>query len=264
MKSRFPSSSTLSGNDQRDMSASSKLPVMHWTHKALLVAWMFGISLISSLQATPPHIQLDGGWLELEGDATLHGWFCESGEAYVRIGPDADLHSIHAYLRDILLDPPADTEGLAERLHGYMQGAKVNIRTPIDSLDCGSRRLERDLHRAVRAAEHPYVHFRFIGISHAALQYRTGQAVLTLQAEAELQLAGQQRLMDIDVNITIDDDDTIHFVMGRDLFMTDFNVTPPTALFGLIRVRDQFNFRFMFSLPAPPWAEHAEINPGTR
>ncbi len=217
------------------------------THK-----WFTVLALLffaGTMPAAEPPIRLDGGIVELEGDATLHGWHCESAGAYVRIDPGFELEPVYAYLRELLQSPPDDLEEILEKIRRFQaQGVSVEIRTPVASLDCGSRGLERDLARAVRAEKHPVIHFEFLHLEDMSIRNNPAVHVLTLHTKGGLTLAGNHRRIDMDVNMSLLDDGSIHMSMERDLLMTDYGVKPPTALFGLIRARDRFSFAYEWTV----------------
>jgi polyisoprenoid-binding protein YceI len=117
------------------------------------------------------------------------------------------------------------------------------LRIPIATLRCGNRQMERDMNRALKAAEHPAIEFRFKelrGDVRRDLAARTWRA----QVVGEINLAGERREIVVDVLAERVGRDRFRLRAAMPLRMTDFGITPPTALLGMIKAKNELVVRF--------------------
>ena len=125
---------------------------------------------------------------------------------------------------------------------GGKDETSVRIRVPVATFDCGKRRMNEDLYRALQAKAHPFIEYE---LASAELIGNAGQdGAYRLRARGRLTIAGATR----DVEIVLDGE-RLHDgrFQGRGrlpLQMTDFGIEPPSALLGLVRAHDDITVRF--------------------
>lgn len=119
-----------------------------------------------------------------------------------------------------------------------VRGGNINI--PVINLDCGNSRMNDDMMDMLREDEHPPITFTIESIS-------LGKSVGT--ANTIITIAGVSRRHTIQFNVG-SEGETITAVAKKELSLTQFGIEPPTALFGLIRVKDKIvvNFDVRFKL----------------
>lgn len=117
------------------------------------------------------------------------------------------------------------------------------LQVPVTTLRCGNRQMERDMYRALRSDSFPTIEFTFDqligGINHD-LDAGTYRARIT----GVLSLAGAKRNVSVDVEATRIARDRFRLQARLPLRMTDFRITPPTALFGMVRAKDDLIVHF--------------------
>jgi hypothetical protein len=123
---------------------------------------------------------------------------------------------------------------LALPVHGP---ASALISVPVMSLHGDNIGMDGDMQKALKASEHPLIEFVFAKLQQSVVQYspRYHQAELKLSLVGNLRLAGAQQSISMDVIIRRDS--RHHFIAHAEtsMLMSDFGVTPPVALFGLIK-----------------------------
>ncbi len=118
---------------------------------------------------------------------------------------------------------------------GSKSRAYVEVQVP--DLDCGKRRMNRDLQEALRADEHPLISFN--------LQYfERVDSLDTVQIVGTLSLAGVSHDISVVLHTERRADGTVRGWGKKHLRMTDFDVEPPTALFGLVKAHDEIDIVF--------------------
>jgi polyisoprenoid-binding protein YceI len=157
--------------------------------------------------------------LWLEGTTNLGPWSCNarSFEAYI----DAD---------------DTDASRASQRI-----GLKVAIR----ALDCGNSRMTDVISRALRdtGSTPAYVTGRF------EMRSSTSNDTSTVHVSGSVTVAGVTRPIALDLFTRRRADGTREAVGVVPLLMTDFGVTPPRAMLGLIRARDELRIRFDLVFP---------------
>lgn len=113
-------------------------------------------------------------------------------------------------------------------------GLDVEIDIFVRSFDCGRSRMNRDLQNALRVRDHEAIRFKYIDTENVV--YNTGDDTYTLTIKGILIVAGTERTVQFDLDGRLVDNNIIKATGSTTLEMTSFNIEPPTALMGLIKV----------------------------
>jgi len=113
------------------------------------------------------------------------------------------------------------------------------LKLPTQSMDCNNSRMNSDLCDALKSSKYPYivVELQQIQLRPAALS-ATRNEWFDVVAVATLTITDVCKPIVMDVRGIRLGDDRYRFVCSKNVRMTDFNVDPPTALFGLIKVNN--------------------------
>ena len=187
-----------------------------WTHT---LAFVTCVTLPAGVGGAQPVMTVrPESRLVLAGTSNVNRWSCASG-VFERITSTA-----RERITTITL-PPGD----------------ATIAVPVRSLACGNDRMNHDLRTTLRADAHPDITFRLAGyridsLPHAGADYAA-------VAVGELAVAGVVRAVEIPLRARRTGA-ALHGSGALALRMTDFGVTPPVALFGLIRARNEITVSF--------------------
>jgi len=136
------------------------------------------------------------------------------------------------------------------------RGADVNAEDvtlviPISRLDCQNRRMNSDLKDALKEDTYPDIQFVLTSVKplHSAdtPAVNTSASVVRfhlIEATGQLSLAGVTKTVSLAVEGYTDSSGKIHGLGSVPFLMTDFGVTPPTALLGLVKARNEITIRF--------------------
>jgi hypothetical protein len=119
----------------------------------------------------------------------------------------------------------------------------IQASVPVRTLDCGKRRQNRDLYDAMQASEHPAIHYEIVKTSIVALP-DSSRSHYVIEAIGDLTIAGATRTVRLRLQGRRLENGQMHARGTLPIQMTDFNVEPPTAMLGLIRVRDEITVHF--------------------
>lgn len=116
--------------------------------------------------------------------------------------------------------------------------ARLPLRTT--SLDCGNKFMNEDMYNSLKVNEHPHIVIELLQalpLQGGALSQNNQWVDLTVQAD--ITIGGVKRRLPVAVKAMRLDERRFRFTGSRDLLMTDFNIQPPSAMMGFIKVRNE-------------------------
>jgi polyisoprenoid-binding protein YceI len=174
---------------------------------------------------SPPHCFeiLEGSRLFLEGKSNVNSFSCEC-QTMEQIPPQ-QMNINHAGEKVIF------------------SGAALEIQT--QSLDCGHRIMNQDLYKSLQAAHYPYIRIELEEASiHHIDKKLSKESWAPVKVCALLTVAGIQRRVDLSVQARQINQKAYRFRSTHRIKMTDYCITPPTAMFGTIKVKNEIDINF--------------------
>jgi hypothetical protein len=190
--------------------------------------------------------------VELQGNASIGSWNSKSTDIHGKVILDTDASALNALFDRIQSAVPGDENRIQPNLLtlSVLSPAIAEISVPVMSLRGDSAGMDRDMQSALKAPQHPAIEYVFQQVQQASLQWdpQSHQTALKLSAIGKLNMAGADKPITMDVILKRDSRE--HFIVHAQtsLLMTDFGVTPPGALFGLIKAEDKVNVIFDLDL----------------
>ena len=121
---------------------------------------------------------------------------------------------------------------------GNLQAFEVSI--PTTSLTSPKEGIDKNMHKALKAQEHPDIRFRLRGLEQAADAYR---------APGLLTIAGVEK--EVTLTLNVERKGGALAVTGEtDLLMTDYGITPPKAMLGMLKTDPKVHIRLELLLSA--------------
>lgn len=164
---------------------------------------------------------LDNSSMTIAGSSTLHSWTVEATEFTVQFSiPENWFQSVDNW-------NGSDIDTLA-------------VTVPVEHLDGGRNKMNRDLRDALRSEDHPQIRFIWNNVMF------TGQTDTGLSADVSgsVRIAGEQREIQFDADLRLNEWNQIVAKGSVPMNMTDYNIEPPTALFGVIRTDEEIELKF--------------------
>ena len=123
--------------------------------------------------------------------------------------------------------------------------AKGGLSIDVNTFDCHQRQITADLRKTLKAGQCPLkIDLLTIGSFPAATgDYRTTGWVA-------IQLAGIVRKLEVNYIVQVEKDGSIQLTGSQQVLFSDFGLTPPRKLAGLIKVEERLNVRFRLILRA--------------
>ena len=118
---------------------------------------------------------------------------------------------------------------------------QVEIR--VDGFECGKNRMNRDLQDALKSSEFPEITFLFGSAEILEMPSENDQA-FDLEVSGFLTVAGNTRNIRFNTRAFFLEANKVRAIGNTTIKMSDYDVTPPTALMGLIKANDELTVNF--------------------
>lgn len=171
--------------------------------------------------------------LVIHGSSTVNDYSCQAGQidAYGRVNPAS-------------VQPTSSSSVPDDRVD-------VHVRIPVRSFDCGKKPMNRDMYEALQGDEHPTIQFELVE-AHRVSNSDTTASGYDIVVQGKLAIAGTTRPVSVEAHGRFLSENRVRLTGRLPLQMTAFGVTPPTALFGLIKARNEIEVAFdLVAQPAP-------------
>jgi hypothetical protein len=114
---------------------------------------------------------------------------------------------------------------------------KTVISVPVKSFSCGSALMENDMQEALKAEEHPTIWY-------TTESREKVENLVQMCSDGILSVAGVSKVVKFKIDMVKD-----NIIEGySSMKMTDFNIEPPSAFFGLIKAEDKMEIEFKLIL----------------
>lgn len=172
----------------------------------------------TSIQAEPD------SRLWIEGRSNINQFECIAGD----------------YQAQATLGEDVEDQSLAE-IPG--ENIQIHIKIPVRKFDCGRNRMNRDFYETMKSEEHPHISFTFQKAVTQQVPENPADPWL-LEVHGDLSIAGTTRSITFDMEGFLMQDGKMRAIGKKPLRMTDYNIEPPTGLFGLIRAENALTVHF--------------------
>lgn len=115
----------------------------------------------------------------------------------------------------------------------------LTLTVPVESIESGSGGLTKNIHKYLKEDDYPNITFELVEITNIAQQ----DGSLLVTAQGVVNAAGKDNPVEMVVTANAQNG-SIQFTGEKQLLMTDFDIDPPTAVFGTIRSKDEFVVSF--------------------
>jgi hypothetical protein len=216
-----------------------------------LIVMLLAASLVASRAGAEP-TRLTAGAASavvLEGSSNVTDWRCRGTSMDANMLVEASADHINTVI-DRIEDGNIGV-WMSDPSRGRFPVPDFHLRVPVTSFRCGNRIMEGDMRRALKADDHPHIEFVFRELR-GGVQHDVDTNLYHATIAGDLSLAGRTRTIDVVVSAERISRSSFRIRAVLPLQMTDFGVTPPTALFGAIRARDRLTVSFDLILDMQP------------
>lgn len=126
-------------------------------------------------------------------------------------------------------------------------GMSGTLALPVLSFDCDNRMMTNDLRKTLKAKAYPTLFIRFISMERYPV-LKSSQECIT--GMVSIELAGVAKNIKVNYRISRDAQQVIHLVGNQTMNFTDFRLTPPKRLAGMVKADDKLNVEFRINFKA--------------
>lgn len=177
----------------------------------------------------------------LDGSSNVADWRCRG----TSMNAEMTIATTAAHLNEVIdrVEDGNIAVWMAKPEMGRFPTPEFALTIPVTTFRCGNRVMESDMRRALKADRNPNVAFTFRALR-GGVQHDLDSGLYHAAIAGDLTLAGVTRT--IDVNLSAERLSRTAFRIRAELplRMTDFGITPPSALFGAIKARNALTVKF--------------------
>ena len=144
----------------------------------------------------------------------------------------------------VKLFPESKTMSLSEDSGSTIYFKNAGLNLDIRSLNCGNSGMNRDMKHSLKADQYPDISVKLQNAHFAHGSSFIFSGWTDLEINVSIKLAGVERNALIKVEGKQTGINQYHFIGEYPLLMSDFGIEPPTALFGMIKVRNDVEVKF--------------------
>lgn len=163
-----------------------------------------------------------GGALWLEGSASIVNYRCYA-EQLEGIGQIQNQ-----------TDPKKNVQGSG--------GVKLTVSIPVKTLECGKKKMNRDMYEALKADRFPDITYQLLNAD--LVETIDDSNKMQIKTEGLLTIAGVSDTTEVVVTGQIIGEEQFRVTGSKRLNMHTFDIKPPTALLGLIKADETLTVHF--------------------
>lgn len=186
--------------------------------------------------------------ITLDGSSNIARWQCKGTTINGLFEVRASLDDINTTMDR--LEKSGARSFSPQGASGETQPA-VDLRIPVSSLGCGNPKMNHDMYAALKSERYPIIQFRFREVR-GAIARDAAHDQYRATIRGDISLAGTTRTLDLDVIAERIDRQHFRVRSSIPVRMTDFGITPPTGLFGMIKARNELVVGFNLLLKTGP------------
>jgi hypothetical protein len=183
----------------------------------------------------------NGSAVVLDGSSNVADWRCRGTE----IDAEMTVATSAAHLNEVIDRVEDGNIGvwISHPELGRFPTPDFALTIPVTTFRCGNWIMESDMRNALKADRHPNVAFTFRELR-GGVEHDLDSGLYHATIAGELTLAGMTRSIDVKISAQRLSRSSFRVHAVLPLRMTDFGITPPSALFGAIRARNSLTVRF--------------------
>ena len=115
------------------------------------------------------------------------------------------------------------------------------INLNVKSFDCHNSIMTHDLRKTLKQEQFPVLHISFLSLNRLPDLVAKPESITGF---VYIEIAGVRKRFEVNYKISQDAQKVIHLLGSRDVNFSDFNLTPPRKLGGMIKTNDKLSVDF--------------------
>lgn len=192
----------------------------------------------------------------ITGSSTIRDWTCQGPDVrgFVRMGISPNrLNQTLVAVRNVMDGRrEADWRWLASRVPLEVNGPpRVRAAIPVKSMNCGNKKMDEDMYEALKVNRQPAILYELYQVNDLTVRKASSPRhglEYELRTTGAMAIAGTAKTIHLTLRARPEGNEWFHLEGKKKLAMSDFNITPPTAFFGLIKAYDSITIHFDLTL----------------
>jgi hypothetical protein len=208
----------------------------------LTVSALMAVAVTAQAQsASAIRLRLDPtSEVTIEGTSSMHAFHCKTNKimAYVDVDP--------GYTKDL------------SKIARPIASVKVNI--VVRTLTCGNGQMDKNMYSTLDADKNPIIRYTMSGYD--ILDGSAKPSAFVAKTTGTLVISGQEKVINMKINAERLSDGKATAQGEESVLMTDFGITPPSFMFGTLKVGNEIKVKFNLKAGPELLAQLAAINAG--
>jgi len=130
----------------------------------------------------------------------------------------------------------------------------AGLKVKVDQIDCGKKKMNSDMKEALKADQYPFIRFelkdakRTESVQMAQISQNPSLNWFDIEVTGDMTIGGETRTITFQSEGRPVGDNRFRVRGEKRINMKDFDVTPPTAMFGLIKAEKWLTVHFDFTV----------------
>ena len=165
----------------------------------------------------------EGSNFSIEGSSTLHNWKVQADEV------EGSIHLPESFAN-------GEMPSMGDRIE------KMSLKVAVAAMDGGKEVMNGKMHRALKKDTHPHILYELSSAKITAID--EAESSIELVSEGQVTIAGVTQAVTMTVKGAMAEGKGWKFSGSHSLNMTDYDIEPPTAMFGQIVTGDEVTVSF--------------------
>lgn len=172
--------------------------------------------------------------------------YAQSGSSTISIAGTSTLHAWTMISKEALYDAAFETNGVGDPV----RLTALTVSLPAESLKSGKAAMDKNAYNALKTDAQKQIAFQLVSSK------MDGKSI---QCVGKLKIAGTIKQIDLEVIYTILPGGALQCKGSKKIVMTDYNVEPPSFMFGSVTTGDEITVSFEVTL-APKKLQPVTLN----
>ncbi|TYP93669.1 YceI-like domain-containing protein [Fodinibius salinus] len=196
--------------------------------KSIITILLLMFTLGGTVQAQNQNLTLmDKSTMQIDGTSNVHDWTADVTEFSTSITMNSDTMDAGAPARLV---------------------KSFTLTVPVDKIKSGKGRMDKKIRGALKEEEHPTINFSLSSVDSTLSSDSTATAdstrTVTTNATGELTVSGVTRNITLPVESMLTEEGSVKFMGNYELNMKDYDVEPPSVMFGAISSGEKVTITF--------------------
>lgn len=217
---------------------------------AAAAVFLLGSGMARGAEGTTHFVIGPRSTLVLNGSSNFTAWRCTGRTLNGAMDIAAPIEKINNVIDRI--EDGDIAQWMSSPAEGRFPEPQLDLTIPIAKIRCdGGPRMEKDMKRALKADRFPDIAFHFAGLRFG-ITHDIDRRQFEAMIAAELSLAGVTREVSFAVSARRVSRSEFRLIADMPIRMTDFRITPPGALFGIIKAANDLSVRLDLTVEVSP------------